>query len=157
MISFTISGAIVVTMASPAIEMIVLKYFMFPDQPLPAMQRPKTPQWWSKSRTHRWHVAQWWPERARGGREGPHAKLQPFVLASPRQPPLASHPVPPLASYLSPAAGPASLSQEREKRPDAQPQRQFRTRSNRARPHSDEPSKREWLESAGRQTRQRVQ
>ena len=49
-----------VSIAQPAIEMMHLKYFMFPRQPEPAMQRPNTPQWWSKSVTQRWQVAQWW-------------------------------------------------------------------------------------------------
>jgi hypothetical protein len=30
------------------------------------MHRPKTPQWWSKSTTHLWHVAQWWARESRG-------------------------------------------------------------------------------------------
>ena len=34
------------------IRMRILKKPMLPPHPSPAMQRPKTPQWWSKSRTH---------------------------------------------------------------------------------------------------------
>ena len=41
------------------VAMIVAKYLKLPRSPLPAMQRPKTPQWWSKSVTQRWHVLQW--------------------------------------------------------------------------------------------------
>ena len=33
--------------------MMPLKYPMFPPKREPAMQRPKTPQWWSKADTHR--------------------------------------------------------------------------------------------------------
>eukprot|EP01052_Picozoa_sp_SAG31_P012094 SAG31_NODE_698_length_12746_cov_3.495136_7_plen_200_part_00 len=38
-----------------------MKYSMFPPPPatLPAMHLPSTPQWWSKSFTHRPHVEQW--------------------------------------------------------------------------------------------------
>merc|ERR1719201_2293402 len=48
------------TVMGPAkpIETSTLKYPMLPPKPRPAMQRPKTPQWWSKSSTQRWHVLQ---------------------------------------------------------------------------------------------------